>query len=247
MKYKLHIPFGSRFDLLREAVESVRDIGNIHLWADGIDCPRDIPDVTIHEPGLVSIVSLINMCLHDSRDDDVAFLCHNDAFAKPGVAKQFLAFVKNAFQHTSQWGIALTHYDVLCAFNMAAVQEVGPWDPMYFQYHADVDYYRTLRAAGWRELDSGLKEGVIHHGSQTVKSDPLFNHRTRFRNRTNFDHMYYNFKWGGGPGQEKFSRPFQNFSPAAADAFRPVAPSPMTRPPVSRQLLPRRSPGQIRA
>ena len=212
MRYKLHIPFGSRIDLLREAVESVRDIDNIHLWADGIACPRDIPDVEIHEPGLVSIVSLINMCLHASWDDDVIFLCHNDMFAKPGVAKQFLEFVQRAFEgDNKRWGIALSHYDVLCAFNMAAVHDVGPWDTMYFQYHADVDYYRTLRAAGWQELDSGLKDGVIHHGSQSVKSDPLFNHRTRFRTRTRFDHQYYAFKWGGMQGQERFSKPFQDF------------------------------------
>ena len=66
MRYKTAHPIRRpAIDLLREAVRSVRDISiNIHLWADGIACPRDIPDVEIPEPGLVSIVSLINMCLH---------------------------------------------------------------------------------------------------------------------------------------------------------------------------------------
>jgi hypothetical protein len=234
------MPFGSRLDLLHEAVESVRDIGHIHLWADGIECPRDIPDVTIHEPGLVSIVSLINMCLHESRDDDVAMLCHNDVFCKPGVAKQFLEFVTRAFESDDKkWGLCLSHYDVLCAFNMAAVKDVGPWDTMFFQYSADVDYYRTLRAAGWHEIDSGLRDGVVHYGSQTVKSDPLFNYRTQFRNRTDFDGRYYELKWGGRPGQEKFGRPFENFRPDQPH-FRhmPVRPHPQLR--QQQQLPPQR-------
>jgi hypothetical protein len=246
MKYKLHIPFGSRLDLLGEAVESVRDIGNIHLWADGIPCP-DIPDVTKHEPGLVTIVSLINMCMQASWDDDVMFLCHNDAFAKPGVAKQFLEFTERAVASGEKFGMIFSHYDVLCAYNMKAVHDVGPEDTMYFQYHADVDYYRTLRCAGWPELDSGLKEGVIHHGSQTVKSDPLFNWRTQFRNRTDFDHRYYEFKWGGRPGQERFSKPFQNFNPNPHEVkFGPVRQQPMGS--ARRPIFPQRRPsGSVKA
>ena len=112
-------------------------------------------------------------------------------FAKPGVAKQFWSLCSGAFEgDNKRWEIALSHYDVLCAFNMAAVHDVGPWDTMYFQYHADVDYYRTLRAAGWQELDSGLKDGVIHHGSQSGEvgssiQPPLsFSHSAR-----EFDHQ----------------------------------------------------------
>ena len=231
MKYKLHIPFGGRIDLLHEAVESVRDIGNIHLWADGIDCPTDIPDVTVHEPGLVTIVSLINMCIKHSWDDDVMFLCHNDAYAKPGVAKQFLDFTRNAFETDKKWGFIHSHYDVLAAYNMTAIRDTGYWDTMYFQYRADVDYYHLLKTRGWHELDSKLKDGVVHHGSQSVKSDPLFNHRTHFRNSVDFDGRYYEFKWGGHPGQERFSRPFENFNPSQPHfRYAPVRPSPMTMP-----------------
>lgn len=215
MKYKLHIPFGSRIDLLRSAVELARDIGNIHLWANGIRCPRDIPMVATHEPGLVSIVSLMNICLQTSRDDDVAFFMHNDAEAKPGIAAKFRDFVQDAFKGTEKWGMAMTHYDVLCAVNMAAVRAVGGWDPMYFQYWADLDYYRTLRMAGWNELQSGLYDGVIHHNSQTVKSDALFRLRTTIREMSGIDAAYYACKWGGLLHQETFTRPFQNFNPDA--------------------------------
>lgn len=230
MKYKLHIPFGSRLDLVEEAVSSARDIGNIHLWASGIDAPKDIPDVTIHEPGLVTIVSLINMCLKSSWDDDVMFLMHNDAFAKPGAAKKMLEFTENAFNTDPKWGMVFSHYDVLCAFNMKAVHEVGVWDTMYFQYRADVDYYHGLKKAGWHELNSGLNDEIIHHGSTSIKSDPLFNHRTQFRNRRDFDSQYYNFKWGGPPGAEKYQKPFQDFVPNQHYKYAPVRPHPMFSP-----------------
>lgn len=214
MKYKLHIPFGSRTDLLRKAVESARDIGNINLWADGVDCPRDIPDVTIHEPGLVTIVSLINMCLKSSWEDDVCFLMHNDAEAKPGVAKQFIDYVTGLVEREPdrKWGVAFTHYDTLCAFNMKAIHACGYWDTMYFQYTADTDYYRTLKVSGWEVIDwpNGhvFRDGVVHHGSSSIKSDRLHAHKVRFINRTNFTKGYYILKWGGPEGHEMWKRPF---------------------------------------
>src|ERR1700676_4258819 len=230
MKYKLHIPFGSRLDLLEEAVHAVRDIGNIHLGADGIDCPP-IPDVVVHEPGLVSCVSLINMCIKSSWDDDVMFLCHNDAFAKEGVAKKMLDYTRNAFETDKQWGFIRSHYDVLAAYNMTAIRDTGYWDVMYFQYRADVDYYHLLKTRGWHELDSGLNDGVIHNGQESVKSDPLFNYRTQFRNSVDFDGRYYQMKWGGDPGHERYSKPFENFRPEQP-GFRhqPVRPHPQFRP-----------------
>jgi hypothetical protein len=249
MKYKLHIPFGSRTDLVEEAVSSARDIGNIHLWASGIDCP-DIPDVTKHEPGLVTIVSLINMCLKESWDDDVMFLMHNDAFAKEGAAKKMLEFTENAWKTDPKWGMVFSHYDVLCAFNMKAVHEVGVWDTMYFQYRADVDYYHGLKKAGWHELNSGLNDEIIHHGSTSIKSDALFNHRTQFRNRRDFDSQYYVFKWGGPPGGEKFQKPFQDFVPNQHYKYAPVRPHPMFSPAqrqAARNLHLARSRGAVKA
>lgn len=213
MKYKLHFPFGSRVDLLRAAVESARDIGNIHLWADGIECPRDIPDVTVHEVAPVTIVSLMNICLKESWDDDVAFFMHNDAYAKPGVAQHFKEYVESCFSRPG-WGVIFSHYDVLCAFNMKAVHAVGYWDTAYFQYTADTDYYHTLKVNGWKVIDfpdgHEFRDGVVHYGSTSIKSDKIHAAKVRFFGAMKAPHSYYAMKWGGPEGHERFKIPFQD-------------------------------------
>jgi hypothetical protein len=210
MNYKLHIPFINREDLLRDAVESTRAIGNVHVWAGaGLPSP-DIAGVTHHRLPPMSAVDTINMMIQSSWDDDVMFWAHNDCFAHPGVAEGFLAYVQTL---DGQWGLCETLYDVLCAFNMKAVREVGYWDPMFFQYTADPDYYYRLKVAGYRtaQFPNGRDGRVEHRGSMTVRSDKLFNHRVQFRERTKFDKAYYALKWGGLPGGERFQRAFADF------------------------------------
>jgi hypothetical protein len=210
MKYKLHIPFGSTEELLCRAVNSVRPIsnGNIHIWSGlGRSVPSDVTLVWPHEIGVVTIVSLINMCIQESMQDDVMFICHDDAYVHDGVALDFLHFVENIHSQNIRWGAVFSHYDVFAAYNMTAVRDVGWWDTMFFQYMADNDYYHRLRIKGWPIIDFGAR-GVDHFGSSVVKLNSLHNHITRFRNSTNFDNRYYTFKWGGKPGSEKFTEPF---------------------------------------
>lgn len=216
MRHKLHIPCASRVDLLEKAVTSLRPIGNMNIWWGGVTTPIElynIPAVELHEPGAVSCVSLYNMCLKASWDDDVVFMAHNDIECHPDVAMRFARAVSEIYHSGQKWGAVFQHYDVLAAFNMEAIRCVGPWDTMYFQYHADVDYYHTLRKAGFPEIYVGKPEEIIHHGSSSVKSDPLFHYRTAFRSRSRFDLEYYAMKWGGYVGQERNNRPFENFDP----------------------------------
>jgi len=215
VQYKLHIAFASRPDMVDDAVESVDAIGNIHLWPNGDNWQylrtRCVGLADVHRLPPMAPVSIINLLLHKSWDDDVMFWMHNDAYAKPGVAKRLLQHVTDLHNSDKKWGAVFTHYDVLCALNMKAVREIGFWDPMFFQYTADVEYYGRMRAAGW-EIDESTfgKDDVEHRqGSITVQSDPSFNYRTQWRERTNFDKNYHVLKWGSWPGQPfKYSTPF---------------------------------------
>lgn len=210
MRYKLHIPF-TRTDSLRDAVESVRDIGNIHVWCGGFELPPlDIPDVTVHHHGAVSCISLFNMCFHFSRGDDVAFFAHDDMRALPGAAKRLQELTEEARASGEKWGAVFYEGDVLSSFNMAAVRDVGPWDTMFFQYRADGDYCRTLEAAGWKIIrPPHLPIAVIHEGQGTKRADDLYAYRTDFRAASRFDDNYYRLKWGGDIHREKFSAPFE--------------------------------------
>lgn len=215
MKYKLHIGFVNRVDLLKEAVESSRDIGNQHIWADGVPEPEDITDVTHHNLPPISAVDCINHMIYSSWNDDVMFWMHNDGYAHPGAAKGFLEATKALHASGEKWGVFFSLYDILCAFNMEAVRDVGYWDPMFFQYTADPDYYHRLKIKGWeqRQWDPGRDGRIEHRGSMTVRSDSLFNHRVQFRERDGFDKKYYRMKWGGLPYNETFTREFEDFRP----------------------------------
>jgi len=213
MKHKLHVTFATRDDMVRKAVESVRDIGNIHVWADGRASP-DISGVEHHSPGLVGIVPMMNMCIKTSWADDVMFWMHDDAEALPGVAKQFREYVEGRLH--KHWGLIFTNGDKLCAFNMRAVREVGWWDTMFFQYEADIDYHYRLRLAGWPPEFSPFGGGVIHAAAQTGSADrqhggdPNYMKRIQFIDGCQFQYHYYEFKWGGKRGEERFSVPFQD-------------------------------------
>lgn len=218
MKYKLHIAWANNEELTRAAVASAADIGNIHLWPNnGAGVLTDLPVVKQTVLPEITPVSVINMMIQSSWDDDVMFWMHNDGFARPGIAQKFLETVTahHLDPNDEKWGAIFTKYDVLCAFNMKAVREVGYWDAMFFQYTADPEYYGRMARAGWRFVNNPEMwgDGVEHRGSMTVRTDKLFNFRTQWRERTRFDKKYYEFKWGGQIGHETFSKPFEDFRP----------------------------------
>lgn len=212
MRYKLHVAYRNREDLTREAIESVRDIGNIHLWPNNGAKALDIPGIEQHVLPDMSPISVLNMMIQSSWDDDVMFWAHNDCFAHPGVAAAFFKATETLSADKS-WGVHFSLYDILCAFNMNAVREIGYWDPVFFQYTADNDYYHRLRHGGFREVQwpEGRDGRVEHRGSMTIRSDPMFNYITKWRERQRTDKNYYQFKWGGLVGEEQFQKPYQDF------------------------------------
>lgn len=215
MNYKLHIAYRNRVDLLRDAVNSTIDIGNVHLWPNnGAEVVTDLP-VALHVLPVMSPISVINMMIQSSWNDDVMFWAHNDCFCHPGVAAEFKVATEALFATDKKWGVHWSLYDILCAFNMKAVREVGYWDPMFFQYTADAEYYFRMTHAGYsqEQWPPGRDGRVEHRGSMTVRSDGVFNHMTQWRERTRFDKLYYKMKWGGDPGQESFAIPFADFTP----------------------------------
>jgi len=223
MHYKLHIPFMNREDLLRDAIESARPIGNIHVWANTVPSP-DIAGVGHHALPPLPNVAVFNLMIQSSWNDDVMLWLHNDGLILPGVGERFLSYVTERLDQ--RWGMVMTTYDVLCAFNMRAVREVGYWDTMFFQYTVDVDYYRRLLLANWPILQFGpgnneevqhrKPNGDPHGGSNTIQADPLYNYRIQLRNHTGIDGAYFMCKWGlhekhWADINAGFKRPFDDF------------------------------------
>ena len=211
MKHKLHIAYCNREDLTRGAIADTRDIGNVHLWPNNGAQALDIPGIEQHVLPDISPISMLNMMIQSSWDDDVMFWAHNDCTAQPGAALEFFQKTEELFASDKKWGVHFTLYDILCAFNMKAIREIGYWDPMYYQYTADVDYYHRVAIAGYsieQWLAPGCDGRIGHHGSMTVRSDKLLNHRTQWAAKN--DSAYFKFKWGQPPG----TVPFESFNPA---------------------------------
>lgn len=216
MKYKLHIPYVNRADLLRDAVASVRDVfnGDIHIWHSNTPAP-DVEDVVFHALPPMPFTDLFNTLVYASWDDDVMLYMHNDGIARGDSAHKFLKFVEAKVASNDRWGFIHASHDTLCAHNMKAVRSVGFRDMMFWSYTSDADYLKQFLWAGWDYVDSGqgsidenAKDGVFHRNGQsnTIKADWLFNHMTQYR--VSFDKQYYRDKWGGSLDEEKFFYPF---------------------------------------
>ncbi len=131
---------------------------------------------------------------------------HNDAEAVEETAERFLARIYQLCRSERRWAVLLTHYDFISAYRTAAVKEIGPWDQNFPNYFVDVDWFHRMRLAGFETVESGLKVNHLEGGSRTINSDPV----RLAANRHFFPAAaaYYKEKWGGEPGKETFSRPF---------------------------------------
>ncbi|OGX61199.1 MAG: hypothetical protein A2189_06380 [Paenibacillus sp. RIFOXYA1_FULL_44_5] len=212
--YTLGIGYVNRADLLRQALDSIpmlwpntfvvdnsehRELQN-HAEINGI-----VPIINPSVP--LSFSQTMNLLQKEALNQgcEVLLFMHNDAIAHEGTPDRLLELIRSLQQEGRKWGAVFTHYDVLVAFNMKAVQEVGSWDTNLPQYFSDNDYYRRMRLAGYEMIESGLP--VTHqNGSSTLHADP-------YRNMVNgilfpLHAQYYGKKWDGEPGSEQYSIPF---------------------------------------
>jgi hypothetical protein len=205
----LGIPVAANPQLLRRAVESVPSfwpetviIDNTELGLDQSDFPAEVirPSVPLtFSQSMNFLQSLARERLHRAW-----LFLHSDAAVCPGTADAMLEVLERAFVEQRRWGVVFTLYDAFAAFNLDMVDEIGCWDITLPHYFADVDYYRRARLAGWELITTNLS--VIHDSSAAINSDD----RRRRLNEVTFPmyERYYEAKWGGSPGSEKFVLPF---------------------------------------
>ena len=204
----------NRLDLLRKAVDSVRALWSFAFIldnsADGItqkESSWPVPVIRPCQP--LTCFQSMNLLAQMARDAGCrAFgYQHNDAEAGEGVAEKFLAVVRDSCASGRPWGVIYTNYDILSAYNMVAVNAVGPWDTNFTNYFGDNDWFRRMQLVGFTEDQTGL--AVQHHNvSSTIKSD----HARWVANQHLFPGMaaYYAAKWGGPPGAEQYRIPFNH-------------------------------------
>lgn len=165
----------------------------------------------------------INFGITQTPDAPWWLVVNNDAYFEPGK----LAQIVERMDATTD-PLVITQGFTIAAINRATVATVGLFDEWSFYpvYFDDNDYGYRCRLAGV-QLDAAptghwCLEGDDGYGeSMTTRSDPVLsmaNNRTWQINQT-----AYVAKWGGPPGQERFSSPWDSGLPLWATRPDPEA------------------------
>lgn len=209
----LCIPTLNRYDLLDELITSVSESSllpeKIEIIDNGgkLDC-NDLTnhnnlDIVIHTQIYNTGVSYSwNWFLKNSKFP--MLICNDD-----------IKFSRDDLKNFSDANGALLYYtNNIIQLNMFScfmptkelIDIIGYFDEMFYPaYYEDCDYAYRMKLAGI--LPKPIKTEIDHAGSATVRyfsKDRLNQHHQDFRKNTD----YYKSKWGGLPGEELYTRPF---------------------------------------
>jgi len=199
------IPFVNRIDLLQRAVNSCRESEAYINIINNSGAPLSLFSHYIYTPIVpLTFTQTQNAMLKLCGNYPFYLFMHSDAEAGENTVQQLIHLAKQCQHQERKWGAIFTNYDSLAAFNTGAMRAIGGWDTLFSWYESDCDTYRRLRLAGYETIESNLP--VKHEPSQTLKSDPEIKRRVDLE--IPFRHAMYLAKWGGPPGEEKFTMPY---------------------------------------
>lgn len=232
----LGIPVLNRADLLLRCVTSVdHPVDTLFLINNGNDPAvqaameriqrKEIPNGTLF--GQVRVEKYRNLgCArswnHMIRTSPGAWLISgNDIQFTPGDLKR----VADALASNPDASIVCAMGYAVFAFTETGLKTVGLFDENFYPaYYEDNDHFRRVHLTGAKAV--GVPDFKAVHGeaplwgSATINSDPVLQRK----NVITFENLkeYYVRKWGGLPGKETFSRPFNRNVPLDFWEFDPV-------------------------
>lgn len=216
MKRHIYVPCRLRTDLL---VQSLCSLGP--LWRETTVINNTCstlpigPEWHVHTLGEWPwpAAQMANWMMADAqrRDLDYYFWMHDDnAFLDASGPTDFLNAAEHIFADDKTVGVIRTHDYTGVAHRITSDLATGFYDGTWPDYFCDTDYYYRVQLAGFKVVDLDILRGRwVHHGSQTLNSDPLYKLRTDV-----FWPSYvawYKAKWGGCPlvgTPQQFSKPF---------------------------------------
>jgi hypothetical protein len=206
MRIPLFIPFLNRPDLLAKAVESTR--GSKLVDVTIIDNSDIVIADAYYPPVSLTFSQSQNWMrrIARKRGAEFYFWIHSDAETSPEDLEKLANMART---ETRNWGVIFTYYDTLCAYKTEAMEAIGGYDTNFRDYFSDNDVYRRLKLAGYELLESHIQ--TKHVGSQTLNSDPrmqFIHHNHHFPQAREL----YKLKWGGEPGKEKFTVPYNGMA-----------------------------------
>lgn len=210
--FHAYVFFVNRLDLLDRAIHSFPNLLGDLTVVDNSEYKDEIkvagPIELFRPPVPFSYAQSMNWILKDAQERKVDFILHfhSDAFSiNPTAVEELLEKVREYRDTGRKWACAWTHYDLLWAINPVALEDIGGWDTNLPNYFGDNDAKMRWVITGWECINTNI-QGVDHEGSATINSDP----KLQFLNGETFPlySYYYQNKWGGEPGKEKFTVEF---------------------------------------
>jgi GT2 family glycosyltransferase len=132
------------------------------------------------------------------------FIGSNDTVLHSGSLKAAVEFKKE-----KEFGVWHLHAFNFFLLHRATVERVGWFDENFYPaYKEDQDYCYRCHIATMRRLPGMPGCRADHVGSATIRSDARYAARNQETHAWNA--RYYQMKWGGDAGSEKFEHPFNN-------------------------------------
>lgn len=199
----IYIPFVNNKPCLEEAINSLGKYRNQIIVIDNSENQNlELDNVKIVKPVIPLFVSQVWNYISKICENEVFIIMHSDAIASELAYEQLVKKIEEF--GTENWGIIFTNYDSFCAINKKSFNSVGGAEPEFLRYFGDNDLYRKFDLAGYKR--GNLDTDVKHKNSMTINSDSL----RLLINEITFPMQkeFYRRKWGGIPGEETFSKPF---------------------------------------
>jgi hypothetical protein len=210
LEYLIGISYVGGPEYLKRALASIGDKHLEHTFVINSSEPLEMQSTWDHRwSECVPIVPLSHTQTHNylqvlASGRDCLIVVHNDAECEPDTIDKLLEL---RLTLPKKWGVVFTNYDAVAMYNPKAFAAIGGWDWRLFpSYYSDNDVYRRLTLAGWTLHESGLH--VKHEGSHVINK---VNKWLKFYNHTLLhDQARQNYvaKWGGPPGEETYTIPF---------------------------------------
>ena len=146
---------------------------------------------------------------------DVVIVANDDVAPGPGDLDRIAAkasacpdrYVVSCAGHNERLGCFVPSHGFSCfAINPIALQTLGCFDENFFPiYCEDQDYARRAALAGLSE-ENCADTNVTHGGSSAIFASAELARQNALTQAYNI--AYYERKWGGGAGAERFATPF---------------------------------------
>lgn len=220
LKWMYFITYINRYDLLIQTLDSIQNdevynrmliidssFNNELTGRDDFVYQKNVltPHVKITCPQAMNLA--ISLAIRD--EIDVLLMSHTDIkFLTPDSINLMLEHIETI--KNTRWGLVYVASTLhLMAFNVKAFKEIGWIDAFFVNYFSDNDFLYRFRLANYSvTVFDGIKTEHFGGGSNTIHSDPeLLEH-----NYQTFPlwERYYIQKWGGKPGNERYTVPFNN-------------------------------------